>query len=554
MMKTYSFLACAAMLFCALGLSEPVAAQTKVADYAFGGSGAETCAGGLVTSDGGYLTGGSTQSVVSGEVTLPSPASPSDFDFWIVKSDAQGNRLWDRRFGGANDDRLVKILPASNGGYLLCGWSSSGQGLDKTEPSRGLQDFWVVKVDASGNKQWDKRFGTSGYEMLYSAIVTPDGGYLLVGTSGPHAQPTVSTPPEADRTEAVLGFNDIWMVKIDVNGTKQWDKRLGGSGAEIMSDVINEPGGGYVLAILPFVDGGGGGQAPGGDVSGTGYGSNDWWIVKTDALGNKLWDRLYGGSSSDVISSLLPTPDGGILAGGLSISPVSGNKAVAVAGKSGWLLKLDMQGNKQWEQVYNNPPLRGTGLQTNPAGGYFIGGNQYNTVPINVPPMDVDFWLASIDGSGLLQWEQSYGGADEEYLTNVVTTNGSILLFGTSNSGIGRNKTASSRGNTDIWMVNVAATVLGTKSQNAALNNTASIYPNPSNQGQVTVEVAGLREQKLIRAKIINSIGQAVYILDLPVYQSAIRQQLELTNLPVGLYTLRLYTTEGIITKQLIKN
>jgi hypothetical protein len=549
-MNRYPFFV-TALLAITLGTTEPLVAQTKVADYTLGGNSFETCAGGLVTSDGGYLTGGSTQSAVSGEVTMPSPAPPSglNIDFWIVKSDAQGNRLWDKRYGGTDDDRLVKILPASNGGFLLCGWSRSAQGFDITEPSRGLMDYWIVKVNEQGNKQWDKRFGTSGGEILSCAIVTPDGGYLLVGTSGPLSQ-SVTTPAEGDRTEAVLGYNDIWMVKIDVNGTKQWDKRLGGPGSDIVYDVANASGGGFVLGGLPLVDSGWGGQTPAGDISGTSFGLNDWWIIKTDAQGVKLWDRFYGGTGPDYINALLATPDGGILAAGSSQSPVSGNKAVFMAGKIGWLLKLDSQGNKQWEQVYNSFPVTGACLQSNPAGGYLLGGG----LRYNMSATDMDFWLANIDANGLVRWEQLYGGTSAENITGVVpTTSGNILLFGTSNSNNSRDKTANSRGGDDIWVVKVAATVLGAKSQNAALSNTASIYPNPSNQDRVTVEVTGLHEQKSVRLEVINILGQAVQGLNLPVYQGAIRQQLELSAIPDGVYTLRLHTTEGIITKQLIK-
>jgi len=453
--------------------------------------------------------------------------------------------MWDMRFGGDDDDRLVEILPASSGGFLLCGWTRSAQGFDVTEPDRGFEDFWIVKVDDQGNKQWDKRFGTSGHEILEAAIVTPDGGFLLAGSSGPYSQALI-TPPDGDRTEAVLGYNDFWMVKIDANGTKQWDKRLGGPGAEILYAVINAPGGGYVLGGLPFLNAGGG-QASSGDVSGSGYGNGDWWIVRTDARGNKLWDQLYGGTSQDYVRSLLATPDGGILAGGQSDSPVSGNKTVAAAGSVGWLLKLDMQGNKQWEQVYGPVAY---GVAVNPAGGYFIGsGKAYSLMP-----PDADFWLASIDSRGLLQWERLYGGTGAEVITHIRSqANGEVLLFGVSDSNISRDKTASNRGGNDVWMVRVAASPLGTKEASAALHSKASLFPNPA-ESQIIVQVEGLNEQGVVRIEVLNSPGQLVQQAVAAAQSSTFQHQLDISGLSQGLYTLRVHTTDGVFTRKLVKN
>jgi hypothetical protein len=147
----------AAALFLAItGLTQRAVAQNRLVDYTFGGNSHEECAGIVPTSGGGFIVGGSTGSVVSGEVTLAPRGTGNIYapiDYWFFKLDAQGNKLWEKRYGGNGDDRLLKVLPAAHGGYLLCGWSNSTVSGDMTAPLKGAQNYWVVRVDALGNKR-----------------------------------------------------------------------------------------------------------------------------------------------------------------------------------------------------------------------------------------------------------------------------------------------------------------------------------------------------------------------------------------------------------------
>jgi len=149
------------------------------------------------------------------------------------------SKQWDKDFGGNGGDQLNFSQQTSDGGYILGGYSFSGISGDKTEASRGSNDFWVVKIDANGAKQWDKRFGGTGSDALNSLQQTSDGGYILGGTS--------SSGISGDKTEASRGGNDFWVVKIDANGTKQWDKRFGGSGSDNLNSVRQTSEGGYIL-------------------------------------------------------------------------------------------------------------------------------------------------------------------------------------------------------------------------------------------------------------------------------------------------------------------
>jgi hypothetical protein len=541
-MKSYQTFVSTVLLLCGFGLCQPVVAQNRLADYTFGGNGQEICSGIIPASDGGFIVGGSTISGVSGEVTIAQRATgaAASMDYWIFKMDAQGNKLWEKRYGGSGDDRLIKVLPSPDGGYLLCGWTTSPTGFDVTAPTRGYQNYWVVKTDAQGNKLWDRRYGSAASEMLYNAIATPDGGYLLTGnTGGP------ISGPSGDRSMATRGPMDVWTIKIDALGNKQWDNLLSGAVGIYVYGAANIPGGGYALLALPF-------GAVSGDVTGPSNGNDDLWLVKLDAAGNKVWDRLYGGSGFDQPHALLPTADGGLLLAGSSGSSISGD--VSQGGGGLWLVKVNASGIKQWDQVYAGTGLdRIADIKALPDGGYALGGRVSNmTNPQN--PSTGDFGIINVSATGVQRWVQHPGGTGNELLNSMtVLSNRDLLAVGTSDSDISRDKTANSRGVADIWVLQMSSsTALSVGNKTAGVG--ISLYPNPANAPRVSLKIDGLRKQAAVRVELLNVLGQSVYTAEAVVQQGISQRELDLGALPAGLYTLRVHATEGIITKQLLKN
>jgi hypothetical protein len=527
-----------------VGLSQQAVAQNRIADYTYGGNSQEECAGVVPTSDGGFLIGGSTGSTVSGEVTI-APRSTGNMyapiDYWLFKIDAQGNKLWEKRYGGDGDDRLIKILPAAHGGYLLCGWSNSTISGDMTATLKGAQNYWVVRIDALGNKRWDKRYGSASSEQLSTALATPDGGFVLTGITGGPLK-----TPSGDRSQSIKGEADTWTIKLDSLGNKQWDTTLGSLGGDYVYGAANMPGGGIALLALPF-------GGPGGDVTGPARGNNDLWLVRLDAAGNKVSDQLYGGSGNDDASALLATTDGGLLLAGYTNSPASGD--LSRGGPAPWLLKLDATGAIQWEKAYNSLTTtvdRIASLSEYPSGGYILGGRTAQLNPVTNTPGD--FELTRISATGAEQWTKSLGGPDYELLNMVLPlASGSLLAVGTSNSSIGRDKTSVSRGLSDIWVLQVASSsTLNVRSQ--AADVTSSLYPNPVNTPLVTLKMNGLGQQTPIQLELLNVLGQPVYTTQAVVYQGAIQQELNLTALPKGIYILRVHASHGTIIKQLVKD
>ena len=435
---------------------------SKQWDRTFGGPGYENLSCVRQTSDGGYILGGQSTSAAGGDKTESSRGS----DFWVVKLDASGNKQWDRTFGGDNSEELVAVEQTRDGGYVLGGTSNSGVSGNKTAPNQGpvlSNDYWVVKIDAVGAKQWDRTFGGSELENLGDLRQTQDGGYLLGGTSnsgisGNKTQPNRSLPG------TYIG-PDYWVVKLDASGNKQWDRVFGGHHNEELYSVQQTDDGGYVLGGYSMSDATGDKTEPN---RGTGvpFRSADFWVVKLDASGAKLWDRTLGGTDNDRLYSLQQTADGGFLVGGSSFSGVSGNKTQPAQGlQDFWVVKLNAAGTQQWDRTFGGVQTDAlSSLRQTTDGGYVLGGNSNSgitgdrTHPNRSP--NGDYWLVKLDSGGSKQWDLAYGGDNGDGLHSVrQTRDGGYILGGDSSSGLSGDKTEPNHGPAytgDFWVVKLS--------------------------------------------------------------------------------------------------
>jgi hypothetical protein len=282
------------------------------------------------TSDGGYLLVGYSFSVAGAD---KSQNSQGGSDYWAVKIDGNGNKVWDKTFGGTGSDQAQSVISTNDGGYLLVGYSSSGAGGDKSQNSRGGLDYWAVKIDGNGNKVWDKTFGGTSHDQAQSVVPTSDGGYLLVGYS--------RSGVGGDKSQNSKGSYDYWAVKIDGNGNKVWDKTLGGTSHDYAYSVITTSDGGYLLVGYSF-------SVAGADKSQANNSNNeDYWAVKIDGNGNKVWDKTFGATMREYARSAVSTSDGGYLLVGDSGSGAGGDKTQGNQGSNDyWAVKIDANGNK----------------------------------------------------------------------------------------------------------------------------------------------------------------------------------------------------------------
>ncbi len=428
-----------------LATTYSVFAQVDVLwDKTIGGSSYDALGFVTSTSDGGYLLAGASESNISGDKSEDSRGSR---DYWIVKLDANRQKQWDKTFGGDQFEILQNAVATADGGYLLVGWSQSGVSGDKSEASRGGNDYWVVKIDADGNKVWDKTYGGSGTDQLNRVATTSDGGYLLGGFSSSNAS--------GDKSENSKGSNDWWIVKIDVNGNKVWDKTLGGSGNDDgFADILPTADGGYLLSGDSQSD-------TSGDKSENSRGDRDYWIVKIDANGNKVWDKTFGGTSRDSGRRMAMTSDGGYLINGFSTSDASGDKTQNSRGNADyWVVKIDGSGNKQWDKTYGGNALDFGILPLALAdGGYLLTGRSESDASGEKSENSKggsDSWLIKIDADGNIVWDKALGGSGDEIAgLTTPTADDEFIVYGWSNSNISGDKSEDSKGGNDFWLIKV---------------------------------------------------------------------------------------------------
>ena len=425
---------------------------TKEWDHRFGGSNNDKLEMFRQTRDNGYILGGLSYSVISGD---KSEALRGATDFWVVKTDANGIKEWDKTFGGNHYDDLRDIRQTSDGGYILGGTSRSGANGDKTQPnwdtasvSTPTPDYWIVKIDSLGNKEWDKRFGGI-YEDIFTCILqTSDNGFLVGG----YSQGNIT----GDRSQVSQGGPDYWIVKTDSLGNKQWDRRYGGNRNDQLYAMDATHDGGYILGGFSWSD-------SSGDKSVSNWGLvnySDFWVIKIDANGNKQWDNRYGGTKNDNLYSIQQTQDGGYILGGTSWSDISGDKTETNFGAPNtndfWIVKIDASGNKQWDRRFGGIALEdeyGNTIQTSD-GGYLISGTSYSDISGNKSEVNLgieQMWIIKTDDSGVIEWDKTIftTGHDEKGLA-IETTDGGYAMATYTNSWQGGYCTEDNRDSTNI--------------------------------------------------------------------------------------------------------
>lgn len=353
----------------------------------------------------------------------------------------------DKSIGGTSDDILFGALSTSDGGYLLAGNSSSNASGDKSENSRGASDYWTVKIDAQYNKLWDKTFGGGNSETLRNVIPAQDGGYLLIGDS--------DSDQSGDKSEDGKGGSDYWVVKIDNNGNKMWDKTFGGVVNEALFTATSTSDGGYLLGGFSESD-------AYADKSENSKGGRDFWVVKLDSQGNKVWDKTIGGAASDQLNSISAT-NGGWLLFGNSESDISGDKSQDSKGSNDyWIVKIDSQGNKEWDKTFGGggeDRLSNTIAASD--GGWLLSGYSESGISGDKSQDSkgsTDYWIVKIDNQGNKEWDKTFGGSGDDSPTiTILTPDRGYLLGGISNSNISGDKSENSKGDWDQWMVKIDA-------------------------------------------------------------------------------------------------
>lgn len=399
------------------------------------------------TADSGYIIGGSTNAYEDGDVT--GGVINRDLECWIVKLSKTGTIEWSRVMGGDSYEELKQVRQTADGGYIFCAMSLSSASGDVTGTSKGGNDYWIVKLDASGATTWDVLIGGSNNESPSAIVQTADGGYAVGGYSESSAS--------GDVTGTLHGTNpDYWIVKLTSTGTITWNRLIGGIGEERLYALRQTADGGYIAAGFST-------EGASGDVTGPISGSFDFWVVKLNSTGGIVWNRLIGGDGEDLAYAVQQTADGGYIVAGTSDSPASGNISVSTHGLVDYLVvKLDAAGNIVWNKM-----LGGTGDEQDSSdpevsiyqtadGGYIVGGTSNSSASGNVTGTNhglVDAWVVKLDASGAIVWNKLFGGNDVDLLVTIQQTfDGGFIFAGYTNSSANGTISGVNHGGKDVWI------------------------------------------------------------------------------------------------------
>lgn len=296
-----------------------------------GGSGFDFNCKVAQTANGGYIAGGSTQSVDGDAV-----GSHGGSDILIARLNASGEILWRKMLGGSGNDYFGAVSPTSGGGFIIAGSTQSNDG-DVTT-NHGMSDLWIVKLNSDGEIEWEQTFGGSNVDGGTSVVQTSDGGYIAAG----------STRSTNGDVSVAFGSDDIWIVKLSDNGAIEWDTSLGGSLSDGYADVKIAAEGGYYVSGTTYSNNG--------IVSGN-HGDSDAWIVKLNALGAVVWQRTFGGTGTDGTYSLAADSNGGCIFAGFTNS-LNGNVTQALGSYDVWVAKVSGTGTLMWQKSFG-----GTGYE-----------------------------------------------------------------------------------------------------------------------------------------------------------------------------------------------
>lgn len=304
----------------------------------YGGSDDESAARITKTNDGGFLLAGYTTSF-DGDVS----GNEGFQDYWIVKVDSAGNLQWDKNFGFAGSDQAYKAFQTSDGGYFITGFfdvsASGGAGNDIQNETgndsqrgvlHGVGEFWGIKLDANGTKQWRRYFGGTNNDRSYDAHETADGGFLMTGTS---------ESVDFDKIDP-KGSYDYWAVRLTATGNLIWTKSFGGAEIDNSYASIIASDGNYIMV--------GDSRSTDQDVTDP-RGNADAWLVKFDDNGNKIWQKSFGGSQFDTAHSIVQRSNGDYILSGHSRSN-DGDLITNNGYNDAWIFAVDESGTLKFQK------------------------------------------------------------------------------------------------------------------------------------------------------------------------------------------------------------
>jgi hypothetical protein len=432
-------------LICLVAASSAVHAQDVLWSKNYGGPYNEGGYGCHETSDGNFVIAGSTFSYGHG-----------DHDFYLVKLDTLGETLWTRTFGGTSADYGHDIDQTPDGGFIIVGTTLSF--------GAGKEDIYLIRTDAQGDTIWTKTFGGIQTDEGWSVRVTSDSNVIICGTT----------------SSSGAGYADVWLLKVNLSGNLLWTKTFGGAGGESGFAVRETPDNGFIAV---------------GATGSFGEGYSSIYAIRTNANGDSLWAKTYGGPKADFGYSVEVTLDGGFIFAGATGS-------YGLGYYDAYVVKTDANGNFEWDKTYGGAKDdRAYGISITSDGGYLVVGTTES-----FGAGLVDQYAIKIDPIGTEMWHRTFGGTQSDYCRMaLVTSKNDFLLTGYSYSY--------SAGGSDLYILKIegeaSTDVYEPRDRNLPEGfDLAQNYPNPFNLS-TTISFTLPRASE-VAFSIYNIIGQVV--------------------------------------------
>lgn len=302
-------------------------------------------------------------------------------DFWVLRLSGKGSVIWQKTFGGSDDDYANAVAIAPNGDIVVVGDTSSF--------GAGGWDTWIIRLDGKGNVKWEKTYGGEDDEYTNAVAIAPNGDIITAGSTSSFG----------------AGNADLWIMRLSANGDVKWQMTYGGTGDDEA----------YAVAL-----------APDGNIVVSGYtesfGAGDWdaWILRLSGNGNVIWQKTYGGKKTDEANAVAIAGNGDIV--------VAGDTSSFGAGASdAWVLRLDGDGNVKWAKAYGGKKDDyANAVALTSSGDIIVAGGTYS-----FGAGGKDLWVLKLDDKGNMKWEKTYGEKHDDTANGVtVAPNGDILIAG----------------------------------------------------------------------------------------------------------------------------
>lgn len=403
----------------------------------FGGSKNDSAQEIVNTSDGGYAILGFTQSM-NGDITDKQNES---FDFWLLKFNEENEIQWNKTYGGTEDDKGQDIIQTTDGGYAIIGSSLSNN--EDVSGNNGQNDYWLAKLDATGNISWQKSFGFQGSDFGVSVIQTNDSGYFVTGILDVTASNGEGNTSKSNNKHA---GGDYWAIKLDASGTIEWSKFYGGLFTDTPESVVQTNDNGFIIV--------GGSDSMDTDISNN-IGSYDFWVIKVSSTGAIVWEKSFGGDEIDQAWSIVKSGDGNFLiAGDTRSNDVNVSNNIGAADL--WLIKISPLGELIWEKTIGGTSFDvARDISATQDGGFLIAGSsRSNDVDVSENKGQNDAWAIKVDSNGTIEWETSIGGTNIDFAYGITELNNKkIVVIGDTTSN--DEDIIENKGFTDLLIINI---------------------------------------------------------------------------------------------------